>query len=198
MAEKNTKEKLLEAAIELFSVKGYSGTGVDEIAESIGLKGPNLYKYYKGKSDLLNEIVKKADEVYEKGLGDTLKSFDTITCAKDLKDITLQTVSFTIDNEMGKKMRRIYSIEQFRSEMLSDLATRHQLTNMADLHEKLFKRLIKEGVMVKGDAKIYALEFVAPVTLMIQLSDRNPNQKDYAIKTIKKHINVFTERYFIK
>ena len=198
MAEKNTKQRLMDAAIELFSVKGFSGTSVDEIAEAIGLKGPNLYKYYKGKGDLLDKILKKADEVYEKGLGDVIKSFDTIHSAKELKDVTIQSVLFTINSEMGNKMRRIFTIEQFRSEIFANQATKHQISDVADLHEKTFKRLIKEGVMVKGDAKIYALEFVAPVTVLIQLSDRDPNLKDFAIKSMKKHINVFTERYFIK
>lgn len=37
----------MEAAIELFSTKGYAGTGVDEIAQHIGIKGPNLCNFSK-------------------------------------------------------------------------------------------------------------------------------------------------------
>ena len=44
MPKTNAKEKLIEAAIRLFSVKGYDGTSVDEIAESIGIQGPTIYK----------------------------------------------------------------------------------------------------------------------------------------------------------
>ena len=50
MAKKaNTRERMIKAALDLFSVNGYDGTSVDEIAESIGVKGPNLYAYFKGK-----------------------------------------------------------------------------------------------------------------------------------------------------
>ena len=44
MARTNAKEPLIQAARDLFSVKGYDGTSVDEIAESIGIKGPTIYK----------------------------------------------------------------------------------------------------------------------------------------------------------
>ena len=38
MAEGSTRERLLSAALDLFSVKGYDASSVDEIAESIGIK----------------------------------------------------------------------------------------------------------------------------------------------------------------
>lgn len=43
MRKSNTKERLVDAAMNLFSLKGYDGTGVDEIAESVGIKGPTIY-----------------------------------------------------------------------------------------------------------------------------------------------------------
>ena len=196
--EKNTKQRLMEAAIELFSVKGFSGTGVDEIAEYIGLKGPNLYKYYKGKDDLLTEIVKRADEEYEKGMAAGVSALDNIHSGKELKTVTIQIIEFTIDNEMAKKMRRIFTIEQYRNDMFAEMATRHQLSNSVATHERIFKRLIKEGGMIKGDPSIYALEFAAPITLMIQLADRDPEQKSYSLKKIRKHIDTFIDRYFLK
>ena len=196
--EKNTKQRLMEAAIELFSTKGFAGTGVDEIAQHIGLKGPNLYKYFKGKNDLLDEIFKRAGEEYGQGMSFNVKAMENIHTGKELKSFTLKRVEFTLNNDMAKNMRRIYTIEQYRNEMFAEMATEHQLDDLTKPHEQIFKRLIREEVMAKGDAKIYALEFVAPITLMIQLCDRDPGQKEYAVKMIKKHIDVFIDKYFIK
>jgi AcrR family transcriptional regulator len=56
MARTNAKEPLINAARDLFSEKGFDGTGVDEIAESIGIKGPTIYKYFKNKEDLLKAV----------------------------------------------------------------------------------------------------------------------------------------------
>lgn len=50
--------------------------------------------------------------------------------------------------------------------------------------------------MIKGDPEIVALEFIAPVSLMIQLHDREPNRKKEILKTIKKHMDEFINRYF--
>ena len=49
--------------------------------------------------------------------------------------------------------------------------------------------------MIKGNPEISALEFIAPVTLMLQLCDRQPERKEEAMKIIEDHIDVFIERY---
>ena len=52
MKDMPTKERILYAALDLISEKGYDGVGVDLIAENAGLKGPSLYRHYKGKEDI--------------------------------------------------------------------------------------------------------------------------------------------------
>ena len=54
----------------------------------------------------------------------------------------------------------------------------------------------KAVVRFKGGIEIEALEFIAPVSLMIQLHDREPNRKKEILKTIKKHMDEFINRYF--
>ena len=53
MMDISTKDRILEAALTVFSEKGYDGVGVDFIAETAGMKGPSLYKHFKGKEDML-------------------------------------------------------------------------------------------------------------------------------------------------
>lgn len=195
--ENNTKQRLMIAAIDLFSVKGFSGTSVDEIAESIGIKGPNIYKYFKGKNGLLAEIIAKADEEYEKGMKHNLRALSQIKSTDELKKLTLDAIRFTITNDLPKKMRRIFTIEQFRSELFAKHATFHQLDNSVSSYVPVFKRMMEEGKMVKGDPELFALEYVATATLMIQLCDRDPSRYDYAMKTIEAHMDLFIDRYFI-
>ena len=57
MRKGNTKERLIMAALELFSVKGYEGTSVEEIAKAVGIKAPTIYKYLPGKEALLQSLV---------------------------------------------------------------------------------------------------------------------------------------------
>ena len=41
-------------------------------------------------------------------------------------------------------------------------------------------------------------EFVSPITMMIQLYDRDSDQKEYVMNTLDKHIDVFIDRFFLK
>ena len=65
----NTREKIIDAALTLFSENGYDGTGVERIAACVGIKAPSLYKHFKGKEDILNAIIDKAEARYEEFFG---------------------------------------------------------------------------------------------------------------------------------
>ena len=47
--EKNTKERILEEALKLFSQSGYMGTSMNDIAAELGVTKAALYKHYKSK-----------------------------------------------------------------------------------------------------------------------------------------------------
>lgn len=55
MTDKQTK--ILEAAIEIFSEKGYSATSTSEIAQKAGVAEGTIFRHYKTKKDLLLSIV---------------------------------------------------------------------------------------------------------------------------------------------
>ena len=40
----DTKQRILEKSLELFSTKGYDSVSVGEIAKAVGIKAPSLYK----------------------------------------------------------------------------------------------------------------------------------------------------------
>ena len=197
MPKTNEKEKLMEAAIKLFSVKGYDGTSVDEIAESIGIKGPTIYKYFKGKEALLQAVIDNADEEYYKGMGFGLREEENIHTARQLKEFAMKSLMFTLDNETARRMRRLLTIEQYRNEKFAERATRYQISNITTMYAEIFTRLIGEKVMVNGDPDVIALEFMAPVSLMIQMCDREPHKKDEAMRSIEGHMDSFINRYFI-
>jgi len=50
------KNQILDAAVKLFSTKGFEETTVDEVAETAGLSKGAIYWYFKGKLDLLIAI----------------------------------------------------------------------------------------------------------------------------------------------
>ena len=66
------------------------------------------------------------------------------------------------------------------------------------MDSSIFQKMMDNGQMIEGDAKIIALEFLSPITIMIQLIDREPRKKKEALQTIEKHIDTFLIRYGFK
>jgi len=52
----DTKARILEAAEILFAEKGFSGTGIDEIAKRAGITKSVIYYHFKNKEDILQQM----------------------------------------------------------------------------------------------------------------------------------------------
>jgi TetR/AcrR family transcriptional regulator, cholesterol catabolism regulator len=61
-ASSATQKKLISAAIDLFSRKGFSGTSIRDIASEIGMTSSNMYHYFKTKDAVLTEIERQTIE----------------------------------------------------------------------------------------------------------------------------------------
>lgn len=198
MAGTSTKEKLVAAALDLFSKKGYSATSVDEIAESIGIKGPNLYKYFKGKEALFKELSELSDQSYLDKMNLVNNKADSIEDAQGLKAFAMGQVKYTMYEDMVIKLRKMLTIEQFRSDLMKHQTTIHQYTNINDQFTRIMKNLIKNGSIAENDPALLALQFTSVITVLIQLSDREPEKSGEVLKLIERHIDHFIDTYFLK
>jgi len=54
----DTREKILAAALEVFSAKGFHGTTVDEIAERAALGKGTVYRHFHSKKGLFSELIR--------------------------------------------------------------------------------------------------------------------------------------------
>jgi AcrR family transcriptional regulator len=52
----NTRERIVEAALRLFSERGTTGVSVREVADAAGVTVPGLYYHFASKSDLIREV----------------------------------------------------------------------------------------------------------------------------------------------
>lgn len=68
-----TRNKIHSAAIKLFAKKGFAATSVKNIAIEAGISIGLMYRYYKNKEDLFNELVNYAAE----GLDRIVKMFQS-------------------------------------------------------------------------------------------------------------------------
>jgi AcrR family transcriptional regulator len=54
------RERLLEAAAEMFARRGYHGVGIDDIGAAAGISGPGVYRHFPSKQALLEALCDRA------------------------------------------------------------------------------------------------------------------------------------------
>ena len=191
----STKQKILDEALTLFAEKGYDGTGVDLIAERVGIKGPSLYKHYKGKEEILNALIDVAEERYEEMFGSEKNIGKIPKDREEFIKVTMERISFTMRDPMIRKIRMLLVQEQFRNGRISEVTTRHQLDGVQRMFAKIIKGMMDEGLVKNDDSELLAVELTAPAVLQIAKSDRQPQCGEECMEYIEKHMRHFCKVY---
>ena len=190
-----TKERILYAALDLFAEKGYDGVGVDLIAENAGMKGPSLYRHYKGKEDIFNSLIDLVTFHYEEGFGLKQTAEEFPESMDKLIENAMRRIQFTMHDDIVRKTRRILAMEQFRSKRMAELTTRYHLENLQQMYAGIFAGLMERGILKKDDPEYLALEFVSPVSLLIHMYDRQPEREEEVLDKMRKHFEHFVKIY---
>jgi len=83
----NTKEKILEVSLKLFSEKGYEGTGMEEIARSVGIRKASLYSHFSGKKEIFETVFNNIIDNYRKFIEKICERNDKLSVKQRLKKI---------------------------------------------------------------------------------------------------------------
>lgn len=70
------RRRILDAALETFSARGYHGTSVPEVADAAGVGVGTLYRYFEDKNALVNELYRDAKLRLRSALLDGLPALD--------------------------------------------------------------------------------------------------------------------------
>lgn len=191
-----TRERILNSALTLFAEKGYDGVGVDLIAKTAGLKGPSIYKHFKSKEEILNVLINQVEGYYATNLGSEMNVGKIPDTVEELINRSLERIEFTLHDETIKKVRRILSMEQFRNPHISQIATRHSIDSIQGMYRKIFEGMMDAGIIKKDDPHMLSISFTAPVTLLIQMCDREPERENEVMDRIKAYLDYAVRRLF--
>ena len=154
MKQEDTRQKILEKALELFSTQGYDSVSVGEIAKAVGIKAPSLYNHFPGKQAIFDAIVASTAARYEADTGkidihvqnaaQDIPVFTEIT-EEALFEKVRQIFEYSLHNEPISRFRRMMTIEQFRSPELAALYSGRYVDRMIDYHAGIFRSLIAAG-----------------------------------------------------
>ena len=194
---KDTKERILTAALEMFSQKGYEGTNIRELSASLGLVKSGIYKHYESKEAVWNALLDRMITYYGERFGSPENLPPVPESLESLVDMTMRMVNFTIHDEMIIKTRKLLTIEQFRDERARDLATKHFLAGLTDMFTPLFAGMMDKGLLRKDDPAMLAFAYTAPISALIHLCDREPDKTQEAMKQVEAFSRHFIRTYGI-
>ena len=200
MERGNTKQEILDAALELFSVKGYEATSLSTIADAVGIRKASLYSHFENKQAILDALVKDVLDAYgnhsifartdwDKDSGD-----QPVTPDAAVQMIQGQ-IRYILHDPAISRARRMLVIEQFQNRSLAQLQTKQNYTDVLQYFTGLMKHLIRQGVLRDDDPGIMAAQLCLPITVWINLCDREPEREAEVMALIEQHIRQFFRVY---
>jgi len=191
----DTKERILEAALEMFSKNGYAGTNIRELSASLGLVKSGVYKHYESKEAIWNALLDELVAYYEARFGSPEHLPPVPDSLEELVSMTMRLVDFTVHDETVVKSRKLLAIEQFRDEQARDLATKHFLTGLTQMFTQIFSGMMEKGLLRRDDPNMLAFAYTAPISALIHLCDREPEKTEEAIKQVEAFSRHFIKTY---
>lgn len=192
---KDTKEKILATALDLFSKNGYAGTNIRELTASLGMVKSSIYKHFENKEDIWNALLDEMIAYYDARFGSPEHLPPVPDSLEGLVEMTMRLVDFTIHDEKVVMTRKVLTIEQFRDDRARDLATKHFLTGLRDMFTPIFAGMMDSGLLRRDDPAMLAFAYTAPISALIHLCDREPEKTGDAIARVEAFSRHFVKVY---
>ncbi len=192
---KDTKERILMAALEMFSKKGYEGTNIRELSASLGLVKSGIYKHYESKEAIWNALLDRMIAYYGERFGSAEHLPPVPDSLEDLVSMTMRMVHLTIHDEQIVMTRKVLTLEQYRDERARDLATKHFLTGLTEMFTHIFSGMMDKGLLKKDDPAMLAFAYTSPISALIHLCDREPEKTEEATAKVEAFSRHFISIY---
>ena len=205
-AKGTTKQEILDAALELFSVQGYEATSISQLAEAVGIRKASLYSHFENKQAILDALIQTTMEEYEKHSIFANADWDDPAFTKDKEDMTPEIavellrgqVRYILHDPQISRARKMLTIEQFRNPQMAALQTKQNYTDVMQYCTGLVRFFIRQGRLVDSDPEIMAAQLCLPISMWINLCDREPERENDVMQLIERHIRQFFEVYQAK
>ena len=196
----NTKQEILKASLELFSVQGFEATSISQIADAVGIRKASLYSHFDSKQAILDAIVKEVLRQYGEhsifARANWEKDADNLPLTADEAVRMIQgQIRYILHDPAISRARKMLVIEQFQNPELAKLQTKQNYSDVLGYFTGLIKCLIQKGVLAADDPEIMAAQFCLPISVWINLCDREPEREQEVMELVERHIRQFFRLY---
>lgn len=196
-----TKDKILIEALSLFSVFGFSGVSVRDIAKEVGIRESAIYKHYKNKQQLFDTIVEVSANRIENLQEELISKFNHNVNTKEvfpidiIQEIYCDIFLFYLTDDVLSKFRRMMTIEHFKNNELNEKFKDMFIEKTLSYQREVFRELIDDGKVNGTNQDIMAIHFYSPIFMLFFRYDSEDDKIDEALNLIKKHIKEFFRLY---
>ena len=200
----DTKKRILDEALTLFSEKGYANVFVGEIAERVGIKAPSLYKHYKNKRAIFDAIIDEMNQRFEEqAKAMNINGTDAAADSKIYMDMSEEHLLklgrefflYYLHDDYNKRFRKMLTIEQFQDKELADIYTKLYVDDPMTYQGMLLGMVAASGLLKTDNVAIMTLHFYAPIYYLLTICDRDPSREPKALETLDEHIKQFNRLY---
>ena len=203
MEKGNMKEEILEAALELFAVNGFEATSIAQIADAVGLRKASLYSHYSSKQEILDKMISWVLEGYKQHSIFVRADWDNPDFTKDKENLSAEDIAAMITGQIRyilhdpfiSKGRKMFTIEQFRNSELAAYQTKMNYDDVMKFFEGMMLFLIRRNILKDVNPTIMAAQLSAPITVWINLCDREPEREQEVLELVHSHILQFFDLY---
>ena len=205
-AKGTTKQEILDAALNLFSVQGYEATSISQLAEAVGIRKASLYSHFENKQAILDALIQTTIGEYEKHSIFANADWDDPVFTKDKENMTAETavellrgqVRYILHDPQISRARKMLTIEQFRNPQMAALQTKQNYADVMQYCTGLVRFLIRQGRLADSDPEIMAAQLCLPISVWLGLCDREPEREHDVMQLIERPIQRFFALYQVK
>ena len=200
----DTKHRILDEALTLFSEKGYANVYVSDIAERVGIKAPSLYKHYRNKRAIFDAIIDEMNHRFEQqAQALSISGTDPTADAEVYKNMDEDHLiklgndlfRYYLHDSYTKRFRKMLTLEQFQDQELARIYSQQYFDMPLSYQGMLLGLMVSQGLLVTGNVPIMTLQFYAPIYMLLTVCDREPSREQEAMELLEGHIRQFDQLY---
>ena len=200
----DTKHRILDEALTLFSEKGYANVYVSDIAERVGIKAPSLYKHYRNKRAIFDAIIDEMNHRFEQqAQALSISGTDPTADAEVYKNMDEEHLiklgndlfRYYLHDNYTKRFRKMLTLEQFQDQELARVYSQQYFDMPLSYQGMLLGLMVSQGLLVTGNVPIMTLQFYAPIYMLLTVCDREPSREQEAMELLEGHIRQFDQLY---
>ncbi len=197
----NTKNRILETALNLFSQRGYSSVSIRNICSIVDIKESSVYYHFKSKKSILDELCKNFIDVthnISKNFNIKMSEASTVTDEEFLSVCQIFVNNYLMDESINKFIRMLI-IEQSTNPQVAALYHNMLFDNALEGHRAIFQWLIRIGFLKNSDVEYMVMEYYSPIVyffhrylvtgLITEEIRKEMNEK------VINHVKVFLTKY---